>query len=125
VGVAYRFITSAVHESLRNALVISASLLGVKAGSWEGLKRWVVENWSIVVDAAVRRLGEEVRGELEALRDRLNDDKVAREVVAPAFLLIQAERLGVNEETLRYFGAVVSGAVDGDGYVSAAEGKLS
>jgi hypothetical protein len=83
-----------------------------------------VENWDIVVDAAVRRLGEGVRGELEALRDRLNDDKVAREVVAPALLLIQAERLGVNEETLRYFGAVISGAIGGDGYVSAAMKKV-
>jgi hypothetical protein len=62
--------------------------------------------------------------ELEALRYMLNDDKVAREVVAPALLLIQAERLGVNEATLRYFGAVASGAIDGDGYVSAAMGEV-
>jgi hypothetical protein len=94
--------------------------LGVEVKSWDGLKRWVVENWSNVVDAAVRRLGEGVRSELEALRNRLNDDKVAREVIAPVLLLIQAERLGVNETTLRYFGAVVSGAISGDGYVSAA-----
>jgi hypothetical protein len=40
--------------------------------------------------------------------------------VAPALLLVQAERLGVNEATLRYFGAVVFGAIGGDGYVSAA-----
>ncbi len=73
-----------------------------------------------MVEAAVRRLGEGVRSELKALRNKLNDDKIAREVVAPALLLIQAERLGVNEETLRYFGAVVSGAIDGDGSVSAA-----
>jgi len=103
-------------------------ILGIKAGledlmhvkSWEGLKRWVVDHWDGVVDAAVKRLGEEVRSELEALRNKLNDDKVAREVVGPALLLIQAERLGVNEETLRYFAAVVSGAIDGDGSVSAA-----
>jgi hypothetical protein len=95
-------------------------MLGIKADSWEGLKQRVVENWDVVVDAAVRRLGEGVRGELEALRDRLTDDKIAREVVAPALLLIQAEKLGVNETTLRYFGAVVSGAIGGDGYVSAA-----
>jgi len=95
-------------------------MLGIKAESWDGLKQWVVENWYVVVDAAVRRLGEEVRGELEALRDKLNDDKIAREVVAPALLLLQAERLGVNETTLRYFAAVVSSAIDGDGYVSAA-----
>jgi hypothetical protein len=63
---------------------------------------------------------EELRRRLEALRDRLNDNKVARKVVAPALLLIQAERLGVNETTLRYFGAVVSGAIGGDGHVSAA-----
>jgi hypothetical protein len=62
--------------------------------------------------------------ELEALRDRLNDDKIAREVVAPALLLIQAERPGVNEETLKYFAAAVSGAIGGDGYVSAAMKKV-
>jgi hypothetical protein len=94
--------------------------LGVGARSWDGLKRWVVENWGIVVEAAVKRLGEKVRGELEALRDRLNDDKIAREVVAPALLLIQAERLGVNETTLRYFAAVISGTISGDGHVSKA-----
>jgi hypothetical protein len=88
--------------------------------SWDGLKRWVAKNWGIVVDAAVKRLGEGVRSELEALRDRLNDDKIAREVVAPALLLIQAEKLGVNETTLRYFGAVISGTIGGDGHVSAA-----
>ncbi len=98
--------------------------LGVETESWEGLRRWVGEHWGIVVEAAVRRLGEEVRGELEALRDKLDDDKIAREVIAPALLLIQAERLGVNEETLRYFAAVVSGAIDGDGYVSAAMGEV-
>ncbi len=94
--------------------------LGVETGSWDGLKRWVVENWGGVVEAAVRRLGEGVRSELETLRNKLKKDKVAREVVAPALLLIQAERLGVNETTLRYFGAVASGAIDGDGFVSAA-----
>jgi hypothetical protein len=73
-----------------------------------------------VVEAAAKRLGEEVRSKLKALRDRLNDDKIAREVVAPALLLIQAEKLGVDETTLKYFAAVVSGAVGGDGHVSAA-----
>jgi hypothetical protein len=92
-------------------------MLGIKAESWDGLKRWVVENWGVVVDAAVRRLGEEVRGELETLREMLNDDKVAREIIAPALLLIQAERLGVNETTLRYFATVISGAIGGDGHV--------
>jgi len=62
--------------------------------------------------------------ELEVLRDRLNDDKVAREVVAPTLLLIQAERLGVNETTLKHFAAVASGAISGDGYVSAAMGVV-
>jgi len=99
-------------------------MLGIKAESWDGLKQWVVENWDVVVEAAARRLGEEVRSELAALRDRLNDDKVAREVVAPALLLIQAEKLGVNETTLKYFGAVVSGAVGGDGYVSVARKEV-
>jgi len=124
-------------EKLDDAIKMSAEggwlhMLGTKAGledlmhvkSWDDLKQWVAENWDVVVDAAVRRLGEEVRSELEALRDRLSDDKVAREVVAPALLLIQAERLGVNEETLKYFGAVVSGTIDGDGHVSAAMGEV-
>jgi PaRep2b protein. len=62
--------------------------------------------------------------ELKSLKSRL-DDKVAREVIAPALLLIQAERLGVNEETLRYFAAVASGAIGGDGYVSAARREVS
>jgi hypothetical protein len=44
--------------------------------------------------------------------------------VAPALLLIQAEKLGVNETTLRCFAVVASGAIDGDGHVSAAEGKV-
>ncbi len=66
---------------------------------------------------------EELRRRLNALRDRLNDDKIAREVVAPAHLLIQAEKLGVNEEMLKYFAAVISGAIDGDGSVSAAMGE--
>ncbi len=99
-------------------------MLGIKAESWDGLKWWVAENWDVVVDAGVSRLGEEVRSVLEALRDMLDDDKIAREVVVPALLLIQAERLGVNETTLRYFGATVSGAISGDGYVSAAMGRV-
>jgi len=121
------------HTSLKNlddAIRRSAEggwlkMLGVEAGSWEGLKQRVVENWDVVVDAAVKRLGEGVRSELEALRDKLDDDKVAREAVAPALLLIQAERLGVNETTLRYLSAVISGAIDGDGYVSAAMREVS
>ncbi|MCC6067348.1 MAG: PaRep2b protein [Pyrobaculum sp.] len=96
----------------------------MRVKSWDSLKQWVADHWGIVVDAAVRRLGEEVRSELEALRDMLNDDKVARKVVASALLLIQAERLGVNETALRYFGAVASGAIGGDGYVSAAMGEV-
>jgi len=92
--------------------------------SWEGLKQWVADHWDVVVGVAVERLGEEVRSELEALKNKLNDDKVAREVVAPALLVIQAEKLGVNEATLRYLGAVISGAIDGDGYVSAARKEV-
>ena len=93
--------------------------LDIKAGSWDDLKRQVAERWRGVVDVAVRHLGEETRSELEELRDKLNDDKIAREAVAPALLLIQAEKLGVDGESLRYFAAVVSGAIGGDGYVSA------
>jgi len=104
--------------------------LGVKAESWDGLKQWVAGNWDEVISAVERRLKGVKIGprfdlakaleELKGLKSRLADDKIAREVVAPALLLIQAERLGVNEEALRYFGAVASGAIDGDGYVSAA-----
>jgi hypothetical protein len=120
-----QFYAHTSHEKLDETIRRSAEggwlkMMGVEAESWDGLKRWVVENWDVVVDAAVSRLGEEIRGELETLRDRLNDDKVAREVIAPALLLMQAEKLGVNETTLRYFGAVISGAIDGDGHVSAA-----
>jgi hypothetical protein len=103
--------------------------LGVKAKSWDELKRWAIDNWSGVVEAAVRRLDEKTltKEELEglnALRDKLNDDKIAREVIAPALLLVQAEKLGVGGESLRYFAAVVSGAIGGDGYVSAARGEV-
>jgi hypothetical protein len=105
-------------------------MLDIKARSWDGLKQWVSDHWDEVINAVKKQLkdvkvgsGFDLAGaleELEALRDRLNDDKVAREVVAPALLLIQAERLGVNETTLKYLGAVTSGAIGGDGYVSAA-----
>jgi hypothetical protein len=124
-------------DKLDEAIRISAEsgwlkMLGTKEGledlmdvkSWDGLKQWVAKNWDIVVNAAVKRLGEGVRSELEALRDRLNDDKIAREVVAPALLLIQAEKLGVDEATLRHLGAVISGAIDGDGHVSAARREV-
>ena len=112
-------------------------MLGTKAGlkdlmdvkSWEGLKRWIAGHWSEVINAVERWLKDVEVGpgfdlakaleELKDLKSKLNDDKTAREVIAPALLLIQAERLGVNEETLKYFGAVISGAIDGDGYVSA------
>ena len=62
--------------------------------------------------------------ELEELKSRLADDKIAREVIASTLLLIQAERLGVGEETLKYLAAAVSGAIGGDGYVSAAMGVV-
>jgi len=52
------------------------------------------------------------------------DDKTAREAIAPALLLMQAERLGVDETTLKHFAAVASGAISGDGYVSAAMGVV-
>jgi len=67
---------------------------------------------------------EVLRRRLNALRDILNDDKIAREAVAPALLLIQAEKLDVNETTLKYFAAVASSAIDGDGYVSAARKEV-
>jgi hypothetical protein len=103
-------------------------MLGINAESWEGLKRWVSDHWSEVIDAVKKRLESVKAGsgfdlvkalrELEGLKSRLDNDKTARKVIAPAFLLIQAERLGINETTLRYFGATVSGAIGGDGYVS-------
>jgi hypothetical protein len=104
--------------------------LGIRAESWDGLKRWVSDNWDEVIAAVKGRLesvevgpGFDLAGalvELEGLKSRLDDDKIARGIMAPALLLMQAEKLGVNEETLRYFGAVISGAIDGNGHVSAA-----
>jgi len=122
-------------EKLDEAIKRSAEggwlkILGVEAESWDGLKRWVADHWNEVIDAVKKWLegvevgsGFDLAGaleELKSLKSRLDDDKIAREVVAPTLLLIQAERLGVNETTLRYFGAAVSGAIDGDGYVSVA-----
>ena len=130
------------HTSLKNldeAIRRSAEggwlkMLGVETESWDGLKQWVADHWDEVINMVKRRL-EGVKAsssfdlagaweELKGLKSRLNDDKTAREVVAPALLLIQAEGLGVNETTLRYFGAVISGAVGGDGYVSAARKEV-
>ncbi len=109
-------------------------MLGVEAESWDGLKRWVVERWSEVIDAVERRLKDVEAGsgfdlagaleELKSLKSKLDDDKTAREVIAPALLLIQAEKLGVNETTLKYFAAVISGVVGGDGYVSVAMKRI-
>jgi hypothetical protein len=106
-------------------------MLGVRAESWDGLKRWLADHWDEVIDAVKRRLegvktssSFDLAGALEklkGLKSRLNDDKTTREVIAPALLLMQGERLGVDETTsLRYLGAVASGAIDGDGHVSAA-----
>jgi hypothetical protein len=129
----------AIESSAKNGWL---KMLGVKAGledlmyvkSWDGLKRWVAGHWNEVIDAVKRRLKDVKVGsgfdltraleELKSLKSRLDDDKIAREVVAPVLLLIQAERLGLNEETLRYFGAVASGAIDGDGHVSAAMKRI-
>jgi hypothetical protein len=108
-------------------------MLGVEVESWDGLKQWVADHWGEVIDAVKRRLesvktgsgfnlGDALR-ELEGLKSRLDDDKIAREVVAPALLLVQAERLGVDETTLRYFAAAASSAIGGDGYVSTAMGE--
>ncbi len=62
--------------------------------------------------------------ELKSLKSKLDDDKTAREVIAPALLLMQAERLGVDETTLKYFAVAATGAIDGDGYVSAARKEV-
>ena len=108
--------------------------LGIKAESWDGLKQWVANHWDEVIDVVKKRL-EGVKAssnfdlagaleELKGLRSKIADDKVARKVVAPALLLIQAEKLGINEETLRYLGAVTSGAIGGDGSVSAARKEV-
>jgi hypothetical protein len=126
-------------EKLDEAIRISAvggwlKMLGIKAESWEELKRWVADHWGEVIDAVKKRLKDVKVGsgfdlvktleELESLKSRIDDDEVAREVVAPAPLLMQAERLGVNEATLRYSAAVISGAIGGDGYVSAARKEV-
>ncbi len=134
-GPKLQVIVEAPLENLDEAIKRSAEVgwlktLGIRAESWDDLKQWVADHWNEVVDAVKRRLEGVEAGpgfdlakalkELEGLKSKLDDDKVAREVVAPALLLIQAERLGVNEETLKYFGAVISGAISGDGHVSAA-----
>ncbi len=62
--------------------------------------------------------------ELKSLKSKLDDDKTAREVIAPALLLMQTERLGVDETTLMYFAAAASGAIDGNGYVPAARKEV-
>jgi hypothetical protein len=134
-----QFYAYAPLDSLDEAIRRSAEggwlkMLGVKAESWDGLKQWVAGHWDEVIDAVKRRLKDVKVGsgfdlgnaleELEGLRSKLADDKTAREVIAPALLLIQAKRLGGGEEAyrdaLRYFAAVVSGAVGGDGHVSSA-----
>ena len=126
-------------EKLDEAIKWSADggwlkMLGVRVKSWEGLKRWVSDHRDEVISMAKRRLegvkvgsGFDLAGalkELEGLKNELDDDNIAREVVAPALLLLQAERLGVNETMLRYLGAVISGAIGGDGHVSAAMGVV-
>jgi len=124
---------------MRSAKVGWLSKLGTVEGleglkhvkSWDGLKQWVADHWGEVLGAVNERLIEGVEigsgfdlagalKKLEGLKSEIDDDKTARKVMAPALLLIQAEWLGVNEETLRYFAAVISDAVGGDGHVSAA-----
>jgi hypothetical protein len=104
-------------------------MLGVEAGSWDSLKQWISDHWGVVIDAVKRRLegvkagsGFDLAGALEKLEGLKNklDDEIAREVIVPALLLIQEERLGVDETTLKYFTAIISGAIGGDGHVSAA-----
>jgi hypothetical protein len=114
-------------------------LLGIEARSWRELKHKVAEHWGVVVEAVKKRLEsvEVTSGfdstralkELEGLKSKLDDDKVAREVMAPALLLVQAEKLGsdekMHEAALSYLGTVLWGEVGGDGYVSAAEKEVS
>ncbi len=105
-------------------------MLGVEAESWNDLKRWIASSWDEVKNAVEKRLGgvkvgsgfdlEKALKELKSLKSKLDDDKVAREVMAPVLLLMQGERLGVGGESLKYFAAVISGVVGGDGYVSVA-----
>jgi hypothetical protein len=146
-GPKLQVVVEAPLENLDEAIRRSAEsgwlkMLGTKAGledlmhvkSWDGLKQWVAEHWGEVIEAVKKRLKdikvgsgfdlEKALRELEGLKNRLDEDKIAREVVAPALLLIQAERLGVNETTLKYFGAVASGTISGDGYVSAVSKKV-
>jgi hypothetical protein len=134
-----QFYAYAPLDSLDEAIRRSAEggwlkMLGIKAESWDGLKQWVADHWDEVIDAVKKQLKDVKVGSgfdlgnalevLEGLRSKLADDKTAREVIAPALLLIQAKRLGGGEEAyrdaLRYFAAVVSGAVGGDGHVSSA-----
>jgi hypothetical protein len=134
-------------KNLDDAIKMSAEggwlkMLETKAGlgdlmhvkSWDDLKRWVADHWGEVINAVKRRLegvevgsGFELAGaleELNSLKSKLDDDKTAREAIASALLLMQVERLGVNETTLKYFGAVISGAIGGDGHVSSASKRV-
>ncbi len=109
-------------------------MLGVETESWGGLKQRVADHWDEVIDAVKERLKDveidsgfdlaRALEELRGLKGKLDADKTAREVIAPALLLIQAEKLGVNETTLKYFGAVASGAINGDGHMSAAMRRI-
>ena len=136
VGAPLENLDDAIRESAEGGWL---KMLGTKAGledlihvkSWDGLKQWVADHWGEVLGAVNELLKEDVEigsgfdlagalKKLEGLKSELGDDKTARKVIAPALLLIQAERLGVNEETLSYFAAVISDAVGGDGFVSAA-----
>ncbi len=98
-GPKLQVVAEAPLERLNEAVRRSAEggwlkMLGIKARSWDGLKRWVSDRWDEVIDAVKRRLeGVKVGSgfdlvkaleELEGLKSRLDDDKIAREVVAPA-----------------------------------------
>ena len=123
--------TADIYGNRRNRWLEEA-LGGAEIRSWSDLKKTVAAHWSRVVDAAKRQMRniefmfktgslEELLRKLEEVRDRLNDDKVAREVAPPALLLLQAQ----SKEALRRFGMMLSAEIDGDGTISAAQRRVS
>ena len=98
-------------------------IFGGEVRGWSSLKTFVGKHWDEVVKAAERRLKdvvplEEVRKAVEEAGKNLDVDKVARELVGPALLLLSAERLG--EKTLLYIGMLTAAAIQGDGGVDTA-----
>ena len=132
IDVFNRAITTADIYGNRRNVWLEEALGGAEIRSWSDLKKAVAARWESVVDAAKRQMRniefmfkagslEELLRRLEEAGDRLSDDKVAREVVPPALLLLQTP----SKEALRRFGMMLSAEIDGDGTIAAAQKRVS